>query len=71
MNIEKLNSYCPIIKDNPLFFYLLYKKIFFISTVLDNLSFLDINKLNTRKIHVLPTAKKISFHPIFLAVGNT
>jgi len=28
MNIEKLNSYCPIIKDNTRFFYLLFKKIF-------------------------------------------
>ena len=35
MNIEKLNSYCPSIKDNPLFFYLLFKKNFFIQTVLD------------------------------------
>ena len=51
MNIEKLNSYCPIIKDNPLFFYLLFKKIFFIQTLLDKLSFLGINQLNTRKIH--------------------
>ncbi len=28
MNIEKLNFYCPIIKDNTRFFYLLFKKIF-------------------------------------------
>ena len=36
--------------------------------VLDNLILLGINQLNTRKIH--PSAKKISFHPIFSAVGK-